>query len=228
MGRLVLCFAVKCFFPTAPRELLGRRFFIPMKTNLTKLAHDTAREFLAGVSPLYAIDATVGNGFDTLFLCSLAAESGGRVFGFDVNAEAVERTRARLAENSLSDFAEISVCGHERIAESVPAEYRGKIACSFFNLGWLPRSDKSTITKSETTLAALAAAVEFADKSRGLLSVLCYRGHDGGAAECAAVEEFFDSLGGCKIGKYFDSENPVSPKLIIAEFPAQNKSQKSV
>lgn len=206
------------FLPTAPRELFGRRFLLSMKTNLTKLAHDIAREFLAGVSPLYAIDATVGNGFDTLFLCLLAAESGGRVFGFDVNAAAVERTRARLAENSLSDFAQISVCGHERIAERVPAEYRGKIACTFFNLGWLPRSDKSTVTKPETTLAALAAAADFADKSHGLLSVLCYRGHEGGAEECAAVEKYIYSLSGCKIGRYFDSENPVSPKLITAEF----------
>ena len=99
-----------------------------MKTNLVKLSHDTARQFLAGVPRVCAIDATVGNGGDTLFLAELASASGGRVFGFDVQAAALERARARLAERSLS--AELFLAGHEKMEELLPPELAGKFKYS--------------------------------------------------------------------------------------------------
>lgn len=198
-----------------------------MKTNLVKLSHDTALRFLEGVRRVDAIDATVGNGGDTLFLAELAAASGGRVFGFDVQAAALERARARLAERSLS--AELFLAGHEKMADLLPPELAGKFACAFFNLGWLPRSDKSTITRPETTLAALESAAGALDKSCGLLSVLCYRGHDGGAEEFEAVREFFDARFGGGYESFSDAENAVSPVLLVKKFfAAKNKSQKSV
>lgn len=187
-----------------------------MKTNLVKLSHDIALRFLEGASRVDAIDATVGNGGDTLFLAELASASGGRVFGFDVQAAALERTRARLAERSLS--AELFLAGHEKMAEFLPPALAGKFACSFFNLGWLPRSDKSTITRPDTTLAALESALGLIDKSRGLLSVLCYRGHDGGEAEFAAVRGFFDANFGGGYESFSDAENAVSPVLLVKKF----------
>ena len=42
-----------------------------------------------------AVDATMGNGKDTQFLCELVGETG-RVYAFDVQEEALERTAARL------------------------------------------------------------------------------------------------------------------------------------
>ena len=42
------------------------------------------------------LDATCGNGHDTLFLCKLAGP-GGRVLGLDIQPRAVEATNARLA-----------------------------------------------------------------------------------------------------------------------------------
>lgn len=187
-----------------------------MKTNLVKLSHDIALRFLEGASRVDAIDATVGNGGDTLFLAELASAAGGRVFGFDVQAAALERTRARLAERSLS--AELFLAGHEKMAEFLPPALAGKFACAFFNLGWLPRSDKSTITRPDTTLAALESALGLLDKSRGLLSVLCYRGHDGGEAEFAAVRGFFDANFGGGYESFSDAENAVSPVLLVKKF----------
>lgn len=187
-----------------------------MKTNLVKLSHDIALRFLEGASRVDAIDATVGNGGDTLFLAELASASGGRVFGFDVQAAALERTRARLAERSLS--AELFLAGHEKMAEFLPPALAGKFACAFFNLGWLPRSDKSTITRPDTTLAALESALGLIDKSRGLLSVLCYRGHDGGEAEFAAVRGFFDANFAGGYESFSDAENAVSPVLLVKKF----------
>ncbi|WP_235597825.1 methyltransferase domain-containing protein, partial [Geobacillus stearothermophilus] len=47
-----------------------------------------------------AVDATVGNGHDTVFLAELVGERG-HVFGFDIQAEAIATARARLAEHGL-------------------------------------------------------------------------------------------------------------------------------
>ena len=44
-----------------------------------------------------AADATMGNGHDAQWLCELVGESG-RVFAFDVQPEAVARTRQRLTD----------------------------------------------------------------------------------------------------------------------------------
>ena len=54
----------------------------------------------------FVIDATVGNGNDTLFLAQLVGESG-KVFGFDIQEEAIERTKARLQEAKLADVVEL-------------------------------------------------------------------------------------------------------------------------
>ena len=44
----------------------------------------------------WVVDATAGNGHDTLLLANLAG-SAGRVFAFDVQTAALEATRARLS-----------------------------------------------------------------------------------------------------------------------------------
>ena len=46
------------------------------------------------------IDATRGGGGDTQALCEMVGESG-RVYAFDIQQSAVDRTRARLEEAGL-------------------------------------------------------------------------------------------------------------------------------
>ena len=46
------------------------------------------------------IDATAGNGNDTLFLCELVGECG-RVLAFDIQKEAVENTKKRILEHQM-------------------------------------------------------------------------------------------------------------------------------
>lgn len=132
-----------------------------------------------------AVDATVGNGHDTLFLARQVGETG-HVWGFDVQARALERAGAQLAEQDMA--ARVTLChtGHERLAETLPHGARGRIAAVMFNLGYLPGSDKSLTTLPDTTLTALAAARETL-RPGGLLSVLAYRGHSGGQQEADAV-----------------------------------------
>ena len=47
-----------------------------------------------------AIDATVGNGHDTVFLAEQVG-SGGKVYGFDIQQTALESARTRLIQACL-------------------------------------------------------------------------------------------------------------------------------
>lgn len=79
-----------------------------------------------------AVDATMGNGKDTQFLCELAGEEG-HVYAFDVQKEAVERTAARLKEAGYENRATLLLAGHETMKEHVKSAPR----VVMFNLGWL-------------------------------------------------------------------------------------------
>ena len=195
--------------------------------NIVGLSHALCCEFFGDKKIAAAVDATLGGGRDALFMTRFLDEVGDKngngnknkkIFGFDVQKAAVERSRALFEENGLSDIAEFFEVGHERMLEFIPPEFFGKIGCVFFNLGWLPDSDKTRITKPETTLAALKCALRIIDKNRAFLSVASYRGHAGGAEEFDAVRGFFAENFGEKFESYGDVGNPIAPVLFVARF----------
>ena len=134
------------------------------------------------------VDATMGNGHDTLFL-SQCVSPGGQVYAFDVQAAALEETRKRVPPEMSTLFH----AGHETMAHNLPVELHGKIAAIMFNLGYLPGSDKSCITRTETTLAALAQAIELL-KPGGILTLAVYPGHEGGAEESREIAQWATGL----------------------------------
>ena len=83
--------------------------------------------------------------------------------------------------------------GHENILASIPAEYQGRVNVVMFNLGFLPGSDKSVITKGETTLKALEGSLKLLARG-GMICIAIYAGHPGGEAEDRAVRSFCGSL----------------------------------
>lgn len=136
------------------------------------------------------VDATMGNGHDTLLLAELVGETG-QVYAFDVQEKAVNTTRERLEKAEMLDRTTLLLQGHETLPEVLPAE--APVKAAIFNLGYLPQSDKSIITQSETTLTALNGLLEhLVPKSRIILVV--YYGHDGGIAEKDAVTDFCQQL----------------------------------
>ena len=72
-------------------------------------------------------------------------------------------------------------------------DWRGEVAVVMFNLGYLPGGDKSLVTRPDTTLPALRAALDLLAPG-GLVSVVAYPGHFGGAEESEAVEAFLRDL----------------------------------
>ncbi|TDU73391.1 hypothetical protein EI77_01861 [Prosthecobacter fusiformis] len=139
------------------------------------------------------LDATAGNGHDTLFLAHCIGPEG-HVYAMDVQAAAVAETRRRLTEAGVTESQSTVVhAGHETMLQAVQPDHHGRLAGIMFNLGYLPGSDKTIITRTETTLAAVNAALELL-KPGGLLTIAVYPGHEGGAQELVALTEWAASL----------------------------------
>ncbi len=134
------------------------------------------------------MDATAGNGHDTLFLAGLVGESG-RVDAFDVQEAAIASARARLEDAGLSAWVGFHCESHALIGNHAE---KGTVAAVMFNLGYLPGADHAVAT-GEDTLDALEMAARLL-KVGGALSVVCYPGHAGGGEEAAAVEEWMAAL----------------------------------
>ncbi|MDT2871659.1 tRNA (mnm(5)s(2)U34)-methyltransferase [Lactococcus lactis] len=145
------------------------------------------------------VDATMGNGYDTQFL----AELGAKVYAFDVQEEALNATEKRLDdagiknqifEKNLSNLltepsVNLILSGHEKLSEYV----KEPIKAAIFNLGYLPKTDKSVVTKADTTLTALDALTNQLVVG-GRIAIMIYYGHEGGMEEKDAVIKWTSSL----------------------------------
>lgn len=142
------------------------------------------------------IDATCGNGYDTLALLKLVADAScrGCVYGLDIQSMALESTSSLLDELADQDerkLVKLSLVCHSKMEDVVPKDTPVRLVA--FNLGYLPGGDKTIVTRSATTLLALQAASRMLD-SGGLISLVVYVGHPGGRDELETVESFASSL----------------------------------
>jgi predicted methyltransferase len=160
---------------------------------LTELTHTAISKVLQPGE--LAIDATIGNGHDTTFLARITGPSG-KVHGFDIQADALAKTRQLLEEENLEGNVTLHHAGHENMDRHLPPGIRDNVTAIIFNLGYLPGGDKSCITRKETTLKALHLAFNNYLRPRGILSILCYPGHPGGDEESKAVEHWLSTLSG--------------------------------
>ncbi|MBP2118994.1 SAM-dependent methyltransferase [Cohnella lubricantis] len=187
------------------------------------------------------VDATAGGGVDTLFLARTIGP-GGHVYAFDVQEAALELTRERLdaeaaavaAANAQGSerqpaspgrrggLAPVTLlhAGHERMAELIAPEHHGRVRAVMFNLGYLPAegSDRDVMTRPETTLGAMNAALGLL-APRGVLTAVVYPGHDGGDLEAAAVGEWTAALPAsvAQTVLYRFPQKPDAPYLLALE-----------
>jgi predicted methyltransferase len=133
------------------------------------------------------VDATAGNGHDTVFLAQLVGENG-RVHAYDIQAAAIEATAARLERAGLRERVILHHASHADIAV-----LSDPLQAVVFNLGYLPGSDKTVITQATSTLQAVQAALAKL-VSGGMVLLVLYRGHPGGEEEAAAIEAYVKKL----------------------------------
>lgn len=136
------------------------------------------------------VDATVGNGNDTIFLASLVGPSG-HVLGFDVQQQALNQTATQLILTGMTHRVQLIHDGHEHLEQYLDSQQ--EITAAIFNLGYLPGSDKTVITHGETTLKALTACLAHLRRG-GIVALVVYYGHPGGEQEKEAVLEAVKSL----------------------------------
>ncbi|MEM7611886.1 MAG: class I SAM-dependent methyltransferase [Pseudomonadota bacterium] len=137
-----------------------------------------------------AVDATAGNGHDTLFLARMVGDTG-TVIAMDVQTAALKATRQRLNEHGLQHCVELINACHSTLADHLPTDR--PVNAAMFNLGYLPGSDKQATTHSSTTIAAVRVCLErLADN--GVLSVMAYRGHAGGQREADDIAQLLGAL----------------------------------
>jgi predicted methyltransferase len=135
-----------------------------------------------------AIDATAGNGYDTLFLAEQVGASG-KVIAIDIQDCAIRSTREKLESADLIDRVRLVTDDHAIVLKKLIVDDHENAEAITFNLGYLPGSDKSIQTRAESTEEALAASIQLLSPG-GYLCVTAYRGHSGGTAEAETVESF--------------------------------------
>ncbi|WP_172371033.1 class I SAM-dependent methyltransferase [Sporosarcina jiandibaonis] len=134
-----------------------------------------------------AVDATAGNGNDTLFLAEHVGEQG-HVYAFDIQQAALDSTAKRLGE--LTSRVSLILDSHENVDQYVTDEIGG----AMFNLGYLPHSeDISIVTKPDSTIKALHKLLNKL-KVGGVISIAVYDGHEGGSDERDALLNYVRTL----------------------------------
>lgn len=161
-----------------------------------------------------AVDFTMGNGNDTLFLSRTVGENG-KVYAFDIQPEALVSTENHLEENGAPKNYTL-ICDSHHNAEKYVKE---PIKAGMFNLGYLPRSGRKSVTTMRvTTMPAVEAALRLLSDD-GILLVAIYPGHEEGDLEGKMLEEYFSTLDRHKIcaSVFRIINSPTSPYFYIVE-----------
>ncbi len=178
--------------------------------HFTVEAHRIASDYLT--QGAIVIDATAGNGHDTLFL-SEGVGSTGLVYAIDIQQQAIETVRNKLSTAGLLARVRLVLGDHAALATYIDPNHIGSVRVAIFNLGYLPLGDKSKVTQPTTTIAGLDGAARMLGPG-GLLSILAYRGHVGGDEEADAVRTWIEAHRSTwRIEELVDPNHPKSPIL---------------
>ncbi|MBE3555041.1 MAG: methyltransferase domain-containing protein [Thermicanus sp.] len=163
------------------------------------------------------VDATCGNGRDTLYLARLAGPKG-KVYAFDIQEAALRKTRERL-EKEREPIATVYYILDDH--QNIDAHVKEAPAAILFNLGYLPGGDHQITTQTSSTLIAVEKSLSML-KQGGLLLITFYPGHEEGRKEAKALAQFFSSLSRnnfrfLKIGFLENHETPPAPYILAVE-----------
>lgn len=183
------------------------------KYQITEWCHHFIREHVNAGD--LCIDATAGNGNDTLFLCELVGEHG-KVLAFDIQEEAVINTKKRLAEHGVLEQAVVLLESHTNMSRYAETD---SVSCIVFNFGYLPGGNHALATKKDTSIAAIHEGLRLLKKG-GMMSLCIYSGGDSGFEERDAILAELKRLDPKKylviVSEYYNRpNNPPIPVIII-------------
>lgn len=160
------------------------------------------------------IDATMGNGHDTLFLSRLTG-SQGKVLSFDIQPAALSATKQRLQEEGADPNVSLILDSHSHMEQYADPD---TVSCIVFNFGYLPSGDHSIATKPETSIPAIQQGLQLLEKN-GLMTLCIYSGGDSGFEERDQLLTYLKTLDSRKylviLSSYYNRPNhPPIPVLI--------------
>lgn len=173
-------------------------------SNIIEQAHDLLLKHITNES--VTVDCTCGNGLDTLFL----AQNSKKVYAFDIQESAINNTRELIHQNTLNNVDLIQK-GHEFLSLYV----KERIDAAIFNLGYLPKGDKSITTHFESTKSAIEQIVNLLNQN-GIIVLVVYTGHSEGAKESNQLLDYLKtfSLQGYFIDKISSINHIKAPYIV--------------
>lgn len=160
-------------------------------SNSIQLAHCLLKDRLNEANII--VDATAGNGNDTLFLAQNAV-SQAKLYVFDIQKEAILNTKDLLIDNqstinlSLKNITFVHD-SHEKIDNYI----QDRIDIAIFNLGYLPGGNHNITTKNNVTLKAINKVLNKLNIN-GYLAIVMYPGHEEGLKEYQSIKLFVEDL----------------------------------
>ncbi|WP_017186810.1 tRNA (mnm(5)s(2)U34)-methyltransferase [Alkalibacillus haloalkaliphilus] len=133
------------------------------------------------------VDATLGNGHDSLMLSQLVGENG-RVYSFDIQQEAIDQSQQMFNDHLAKQITPI-LRGNEHVYEELTKRNVNEIDGAIFNLGFLPGSDQSITTNANTTIEAIEGILKLLKPERYIVIVI-YSGHETGEIEKNELLEY--------------------------------------
>ncbi len=180
-----------------------------------QLAHFLWRSYLRRGD--YVIDATCGNGRDAKVLAEcVLSKTQGRLICMDIQHTAIENTRKLFRlylDREIQKRIIYKMHSHEHI-DTLPIHPRLIV----YNLGYLPKGDKSITTAAKTTLPSLHKGLSML-APLGVLSVMCYPGHDAGYHEQQSVLCWAQNLNkkDYRVVHHATLNSPLAPSLLIIQ-----------
>lgn len=148
------------------------------------------------------VDMTAGNGNDTLFLSKLAR----KVYAFDISEEAIRNTGKKITTDNVILINDDHANVDRYICE--------KVRLFVFNLGYLPGSDESAVTRAESTLSAFRKAYDLLDDN-GYIVMTFYKGHAGGLSEYQFMNTYFMENDISIVSGYRSYDHDLEPETVV-------------
>ena len=149
-----------------------------MRKALLHLNHTLIKSLIHDKS--IVLDMTLGHGNDSFSIAPYVKH----IYAFDIQESAL-----LSAQSKLSEFTNITYI-HDSFTQF--ATYVDTFDLAIFNLGYLPKGDKSITTLKEDTLLAIQVIIQ--KYTHATIVIMSYLGHDEGLQEFHTLESYFHTL----------------------------------
>ena len=171
--------------------------------NINELVHNIIKLHYSNCK--IAVDATLGNGYDTDFLSTIFD----KVYSFDIQKSSTDNYLSKKIDNVI-------VIHDSHI--HLDLYIKEQIDVITYNLGYLPGASKEITTKCDSTLESIKVALKLLVPG-GILLAVMYPGHKEGKKESDAILKFTGELSKSEFGVMLHTfiNREKAPQLVVIE-----------